>query len=93
MKLKINLASWMLPTVHRKDNKFETFVYHKPTFTGLGLLYDSFVPKSCKINLISCLIHRAYEISSNWTNFQKDIVYFRQFFQVISIHSFFLTVY
>ena len=31
----------------------------------------------------------AYEISSNWTNFQKDIVYFRQFFQVISIHSFF----
>ena len=67
-------------TVYRKDNKFETSVYRKPTFTGVGLRYDSFVPKSYKVNLISCLIHRAYEISSNWTNFQKDIVYLRQFF-------------
>ena len=75
-----NQLNFLDVTVHRKDNKFETSVYRKPTFTGLGLRYDSFVPKSYKINLISCLIHRAYEISSNWTNFQKDIVYLRQFF-------------
>ena len=88
-----NQLNFLDVTVYRKDNKFETFVYRKPTFTGLGLRYDSFVPKSYKINLISCLIHRAYEISSNWTNFQRDIVYLRQFFQAISIHSFFLTMY
>ena len=75
-----NQLNFLDVTVYRKDNKFETSVYRKPTFTGLGLRYDSFVPKSYKINLISCLIHRAYEISSNWTNFQRDIVYLRQFF-------------
>ena len=78
MKLKINL-NFLDVTVHRKDNKFETSVYRKPTFTDLGLRYDLFVPKSYKINLISCLIHRADEISSKWTNFQRDIVYLRQF--------------
>ena len=66
-----NQPNFLDVTVHRKDNKFETSVYRKPTFTGLGLRYGSFVPKSYKINLISCLIHRDYEISSNWTNFQK----------------------
>ena len=69
-----NQLDFLDVTVHRKDNKFETSVYRKRTFTGLGLRYDSFVPKSYKINLISCLIHRADEISSNWTNFQRDIV-------------------
>ena len=87
-----NQPDFLDVTVYRKDNKFETSVYRKPTVTCLGLRYD-FVPKSYKINLISCLIHRAYEISSNWTNFQRDIVYLRQFFQAISIHSFFLTMY
>ena len=66
-----NQLNFLDVSVHRKDYKFETSVYRKPTFTGLGLRYDSFVPKSYKINLISCLIHRAYEISSNWTNFEN----------------------
>ena len=42
-------------------NFLDNTIYRKPTFTGLGLRYDSFVSKSYKINLI----HRAYEISSN----------------------------
>ena len=60
-----NQLNFLDVTVHRKDNKFETSVYREPSFTVLGLRYDSFVPKSNKINLISCLIHRAYENSSN----------------------------
>ena len=52
-------------TINRKNNSFCTSVYRKPTFTALGLRFDSFAPKSYKYNLISCLIHRAYKISSN----------------------------
>ena len=33
-------------TINRKNNSFCTSVHHKPTFTGLGLRFDSFAPKS-----------------------------------------------
>ena len=52
-------------TINRIDDQFSTSVYRKPTFTGLGLCFDSFTPRSFKINLISCLIHRGYKISSS----------------------------
>ena len=54
--------------------------YRKPTFTGLGLRFDSFAPKSYKYNLISCLIHRAYKISSNFQLFALEIAKLRKFF-------------
>ena len=34
-----NQLNFLDVTVHRKDNKFETSVYRKPTFTGLGSIY------------------------------------------------------
>ena len=67
-------------TINRKNNYFCTSVYRKPTFTGLGLRFDSFAPKSYKYNLISCLIHRAYKISSNFQLFHLEIVKLRKFF-------------
>ena len=67
-------------TINRKNNSFCTSVYRKPTFIGLGLRFNSFAPKSYKYNLISCLIHRAYKISSNFQLFQLEIVKLRKFF-------------
>ena len=67
-------------TINRKNNSFCTSVYRKSTFTGLGLRFDSFAPKSYKYNLISCLIHRAYKISSNFQLFHLEIVKLRKFF-------------
>ena len=34
--------SFLDTAVHRKDNKFVTSVYRKPTFTGLGMSYFSY---------------------------------------------------
>ena len=51
---KLNLLD---VTINRIDDQFSTSVYRKPTFTGLGLRFDSFTPRSFKINRISCLIH------------------------------------
>ena len=66
--------------INRKNNSFCTSVYRKPTFTGLGLRFDSFAPKSYKYNLISFLIHRAYKIFSNFQLFHLKIVKLRKFF-------------
>ena len=67
-------------TINRIDDQFSTSVYRKPTFTGLGLRFDSFTPRSFKINLISCLIHRAYKISSSYRLFHLDLSYLRKHF-------------
>ena len=51
--------------VERCDSSFLTFVYRKPTFTGLYLDCHSFVPKSRKLKLIRCLSYRALNICSD----------------------------
>ena len=57
----------------KNNNKFETSVYRKPTFTGLTMNFNSFAPFQYKINLIKTLIYRAYHISSSFINFHVEI--------------------
>ena len=47
-----------------EEGKFLTRIYRKPTFTGLYINWDSFAPRSRKINLIKTLTHRALKICS-----------------------------
>ena len=84
-----NSLNFLDVLIERKDNAFFTSVYRKPTFTGLGLRYDSFLPTSYKDNLIQCLIHRAYKISS-FSLFHQDFQKLRQFFRLTFTPSFFL---
>ena len=46
----------------KSDSSLITSVYRKPTFTGLGLHYFSFIPFQFKINSTTTLIRRAYHI-------------------------------
>ena len=42
-----------------EDGKSITSVYHKPTFTGLSMTWDSFSSTKNKINLVKCLVFRS----------------------------------
>ena len=75
-----NNISFLDVNIHRKNNKFETNVYRKQTFTGLGSRYDSFVPRSFKDNVITCLVHRAYRICSSFTDFDFELSNLRKYF-------------
>ena len=48
----------------KKQNKFVTSVYRKPTFTGQYTRWESFGSKKRNTNLIGTLVHRALEICS-----------------------------
>ena len=50
--------------VERCDNDYKTSIYHKTTFTGQYVRWDSFCDKRRKVNLIKTLIHRAKVICS-----------------------------
>ena len=45
---------------------FVTFIYRKPTFTGLYLSWDAFAPMSRKVNLIKWLTSKALKICSDY---------------------------
>ena len=66
--------------VHRKDNKFVTSVYRKPTFTGLGMSYYSYCCDMFKINAIKTLLFRAYNISSNYFLMHQEFDFLKQYF-------------
>ena len=48
--------------VSRSNGKFTTSVYRKPTFTGLFTNFHSFIPLNYKRSLVSCLLHRAFNL-------------------------------
>ena len=67
--------------INRSNNKFVTSVYRKPTFTGLGLSFFSFMPRTFKISAIKTLIYRAYNISSSFYNFHNELEFLKNFFK------------
>jgi len=62
------------------DGKFTSSIYRKPTFTGLLTSYFSFTPILYKMNAIRTLVHRAYNLSSSYFSFSREIDYLRTIF-------------
>ena len=60
---------------------FQTSVFRKPSFTGLGLSFFSFCPYIFKINPLKTLLHRAYHLSSNYSLFNDEICNLKTFFE------------
>ena len=54
------------------DGSLCTSIYRKPTFSGLYLRWDSFVPKTIKKGLVNGLLCRAWRLCSNYTLFHSD---------------------
>ena len=67
-----NSLSFLDVCVNRAENKFLTNVYRKPTFTGLGVSFFSFIPYKFKINALKTIIYRAYHICSNYHSLHKE---------------------
>lgn len=66
--------------ISKENNKFNTSIYRKDSFTGLGIKFNSFIPRNYKINVIKCLVNRAFRICSNITFFDSEIKFLKQFF-------------
>ena len=60
-------------SINRNQNKFETGIYRKPTFSGVFVNYGSFIPASFKLGLIQTLLVRAFRICSSSKNFNIEL--------------------
>ena len=66
--------------IKRIGSSIETSVFHKPTFTGLGLSFFSFVPFSIKWAVIQSFIYRAYRLCSSYKLFDLELRSLKGFF-------------
>ncbi len=64
------------------NGKFSTSIYRKPTFTGLFTNFHSFIPPSYKRSLISCLLHRIFNLCSSYENFHVQLEIVRKLFNL-----------
>ena len=73
--------SFLDVTVHKSDNKFNTSIFRKKTFTGQGSNFFSSLYFPYKCSVIRTLIDRAYTLSSSYQIFHVEIDCLRNFFQ------------
>ena len=60
------------------DGSIVTSIYRKPTFSGLYIKWDSFVPKSYKKGLVNCLVFRAWKLCSSYVLFHSEILFVKE---------------
>ena len=64
--------------ISRDNNKFNSTVYRKPTFSGMGLSYFSHCVRKFKLNSIKSLISRAYGICSSYYLLDLEFQFIRK---------------
>ena len=50
--------------IDKRNNILNATAYHKSTYSGLLLNFNSFISRFYKISLIKCLFDRAYKINN-----------------------------
>ena len=65
----------------RGETGISTSMYRKPTYSGLGINYLSFVPEQFKLNAIKTLLYRCYNICSDWHSIHLELDFLTTFFQ------------
>ena len=60
--------------VYRGNNKFETSVHHKSTFSGVYTTYRSFIATEYKNSFVTTLLYRSFTIVSDYHKLHKEIV-------------------
>ena len=75
-----NSLAFLDVLVTRKDNLLVTSLYRKPTFSGLYMNFNSFLPDTYKEGLIKTLLHRAFILCSSWEYFHKEVGFLKNIF-------------
>ena len=60
-------------TITNHKTHFSTDLFKKPINTNLSTKFDSAIDHKFKINLIRCLVSRAWKICSTYGNFSKQM--------------------
>ena len=72
--------SFLDALIHRENNQFLTSVFRKNTFSGIGTSFFSYCDQNFKSNAVQTLLNRAYNVSSSYQIFHKELMFLKDFF-------------
>ena len=72
-KENVSSLSFLDVKICRKNGKFVTSVYIKPTFSGVFTNYESFISTYQKRGLLHTLLHRSFSICCDFKTFHSEI--------------------
>ena len=72
-KENVGSLSFLDVKICRKNGKFVTSVYRKPTFSWVFTNYESFIPTYQKRGLLHTLLHRSFSICCDFKTFHCEI--------------------
>ena len=72
--------SFLDKEVSREKGKFVMTVYRKPTFSGVYIHFESFLPTIYKFGMVYTLAYRCFKICSDWTKFHEELSFLKQLF-------------
>ena len=75
-----NKLNFLDISIRKHSGNFETSVFRKPSFSGLGMSYFSYICDQFKFNCVDILISRAYKICSDYKSFHDELQYLRSYF-------------
>ena len=85
-----NKISFLNISITQTENKFTTSIFRKNTFSGVYLNFHSHLPTDYKKGLIGTLLHRSYNICSDFASFHQEILFLKSVWQKNSFPLFFI---
>ena len=80
-KKKNGKMSFLDVEISRKNSKFETTVYCKPTFSWVCTRFKSFLPSTHKFVMLYTLVYWCFTLCSDWRKFHRELVALKEIFQ------------
>ena len=76
-----NYFSFLDIKITRQNQQFKTFIYRKPTFSGVFVHGESYLDQAYKKSLIDTLLFCWFSICSEYTSFHLEDGYLREIFK------------
>ena len=76
-KENVGSLSFLDLKICRKNGKFVTSVYRKPTFSGVFTNYESFIPTYQKRGLLHTLLHRSFSLCCDFKTYHFEIYHLK----------------
>ena len=70
---KDNQLAFLDVNITKHNRAFKTGIYRKPTFSGIYTNFNSLIPDEYKTGLVTTLLERCFQISSNYETIHKEI--------------------
>ena len=70
---KDNQLAFLDVMITKYNGTFKTGIYRKPTFSGIYTNFNSLIPDEYKTGLVTTLLERCFQISSNYEIIHNEI--------------------